>query len=52
MRYDYKGVKALAQFVTPSFEFSERAKVPLRFPYLFEEEGLDGKDLTELRSAS
>jgi len=41
MGYNDEGVKALAQFVTPTFEFSERAKVPLNFVFIY----LKKKDL-------
>jgi len=43
MGYHDKGIKALGQSVTPESEFSERAKVPLESAYLFDVEGLDGK---------
>jgi hypothetical protein len=42
VRYNNEGIKAVGQFVTPDFELSERAKVPIEFAYLFDEEGLDG----------
>jgi hypothetical protein len=42
VRDNNKGIKALAQSVTPDFEFFERAKSPIELSYLFEEKGLDG----------
>jgi len=41
VRYDYKGIKALAQIVAPDFEFSERAKSPFRNRFIY----LNKKDL-------